>query len=112
MAKRYENRKHLEYVASLPCLISKAGYYSHSSTVQVHHLLKPYVGKRGMSLRSGDENVIPLCFKHHSMLHTKFGSESAFFAHFGLPADFGQYWARIYFEKRNAQIDNDSDLPF
>ena len=100
---RYENRKHLEWVATLPCLISKGGFHAHNGGIQVHHLLKPYDGVRGMSLRSNDRNVIPLCYHHHSMLHTKFG----------LPEDFGQTWAQAYFEYRsNQESDTDSDLPF
>ena len=64
MSKRLTNRQHLEYVASLPCLICRAGYYVGSNNIQAHHLLKPWNGKRGMSLRAGDDNVIPLCFRH------------------------------------------------
>lgn len=109
---RYENRKHLEWVASLPCLLTKAGIYTHGGQIQVHHLLKPYDGVRGMSLRSNDKNVIPLCYHHHSLLHTKFGSEAAFFRHYGLPEDFGQTWAQAYFEFSQKQEQDDTDLPF
>ena len=112
MSKRLTDRTHLEYVASLPCLICKAGFYVGSNNIQAHHLLKPWSGKRGMSLRAGDNNVIPLCFHHHSLLHTKFGSESAFFKHYGLPANYGQMWAKKLWEKsptNNEEIDN---LPF
>jgi|TARA_R110001592_G_scaffold68325_3_gene209458 hypothetical protein len=108
---RYENKKHLMWVASLPCLITKAGFHTHSGGVQAHHLLRPYDGVRGMSLRANDRNVIPLCYHHHALLHTKFGSERAFFRSFGLPEDFGQTWAKKYFEYNQ---DNNciSDLPF
>lgn len=110
---RYENKKHLEWVATLPCLITKAGFHAHGGGIQVHHLLRPYDGVRGMSLRANDRNVIPLCYHHHAMLHTKFGSEAAFFKHFGLPEDYGQTWAQAYFEYRsNQDTDTDSDLPF
>ena len=108
---RYENKKHLMWVASLPCLITKAGFHTHSGGVQAHHLLRPYDGVRGMSLRANDRNVIPLFYHHHALLHTKFGSERAFFRSFGLPEDFGQTWAKKYFEYNQ---DNNciSDLPF
>ena len=112
MAKRYVNRKHLEWVASLPCILCKAGFYSHSKHVQAHHLLKPYKGTRGMSRRAGDENVIPLCFHHHSQLHTKFGNEFSFFQSYGLQKDYGQKWAKKLFEQKSFEGDVDNDLPF
>lgn len=111
MAKRLIDKKHLEYIASLPCLIHKAGFYTHSNSVQAHHLLKPYDGKRGMSLKAGDNNAIPLCYKHHAMLHTKFGNEFKFFEFFGLPATFGQIWARNYWENKT-ETSQDTELPF
>jgi len=114
LAKRFQNKKHLEWIRTLPCLICKAGYYSHSSEVQAHHLMKPYDGKRGLSLKSNDRNVIPLCMMHHSLLHTKFGDEYKFFASFGLPATFGQEWARRLWEDKSwsPPKDEDNDLPF
>tara|TARA_Y100000592_G_scaffold98824_1_gene172966 strand:- start:2581 stop:2958 length:378 start_codon:yes stop_codon:yes gene_type:complete len=108
--KRYENRKYLEYVAQKPCCLTKAGVYSHSHGVQVHHLLKPWSGVRGMGLRAGDQNSIPLCFHHHQMLHTKFGSEAKFFKSFGLHEDFGQQEAKRLWEEYNDEVD--TDLPF
>jgi len=113
MSKRYKDREHLEYVASLSCLLCKAGFYSHSKEIQVHHLLKPADKKRGMSLRAGDDQVIPLCYHHHSTLHTKFGDEFKFFAHYGLPETFGQEWAKKLFEKSQLYLnDPNDDLPF
>ena len=112
MAKRYQDKKHLKWVASLPCILCKAGYYSHSKHVQAHHLLKPYKGKRGMSLRSGDENVIHLCLHYHSQLHTKFGDEFKFFKHYGLPENFGQVWAKRLFEQKTYEDELEDDLPF
>ena len=46
--------------------------------VQAHHLLKPWTGSRGMGMKSNDKNVIPLCMRHHMMLHKR-GDEIAFF---------------------------------
>jgi len=112
VSKRYKDKKHLEWVASLPCILCQAGFYTHSREVQAHHLLKPYKGARGMSLRSGDDNVIPLCFHHHSQLHTKFGDEYKFFEHYGLSKDFGKIWAKRLFEKRSFQEQSDDELPF
>ena len=110
MSKRLVDKKHLEYVASLPCILCKAGFYSHSHNVQAHHLLKPWNGVRGMSLRAGDDNVIPLCFKHHSELHTKFGSEAKFFEHYGMSADAGKAWAKKLWQSSKAE--KNEDLPF
>jgi len=113
MAKRFQDKKHLEYIASLPCLLCKAGFYSHSRGVQVHHLLKPSDKKRGMSLKSGDDQVIPLCHHHHTMLHVKFGDEFKFFKNFGLPETFGQEWAnKLYKKIDDTKTSDDDNLPF
>tara|TARA_R110002153_G_scaffold89214_2_gene218575 strand:- start:153 stop:446 length:294 start_codon:yes stop_codon:yes gene_type:complete len=97
----------------LPCLLCKAGYYSHSREVQAHHLLKPYDGVRGMSLKANDRNVIPLCLHHHSQLHTKFGDEYQFFASYGLPTSFGKDWAKkLWEEKTSLDEQEDNGLPF
>lgn len=117
MAKRYKDKKHLEYVASLPCFICKAGFFTHSDTVQAHHLLKGYetdrgINGRGMSLRNGDDQVIPLCYMHHHKLHTKFGSEKKFFEHYGMSADAGKKYAKHLFENKADLYDDNDDLPF
>lgn len=114
MGKRYKNDAHVKWVRTLPCLLCKAGFYSHSRTVQAHHLLKPYDGERGMSLKANDRNVIPLCLHHHQQLHVKFGNEFKFFSSFGLPENFGQVWAKRLWEKKTWLEENeiDDDLPF
>ena len=113
MSNRFQDRKHLEWVRTLPCLICKAGYYTHSKNVQAHHLMKPYDGFRGISLKSNDKNVIPLCMLHHSQLHIKYGDEYKFFTSFGLPHTFGQSWAKkLWEEKTNIEKPNDNGLPF
>lgn len=111
--KTFKDKDHLKWVTTLPCLLCKAGFYSHSNVVQAHHLLKPYDGVRGMSLKANDRNAIPLCVFHHSQLHTKFGNEFKFFASYGLPETFGQEWAKKLWEQRSMEdsIEND-DLPF
>ena len=114
MAKRFTDSKHLKWIRTLPCLICKAGYYSHSGEVQAHHLMKPYDGHRGISLKANDRNAIPLCQHHHFQLHVKFGDEYKFFASFGLPATFGQEWAKKLWETKSWTIEPepDNDLPF
>ena len=92
MSNRYKNKKHLEWVASLECCI-KVHYErlemvgitptcpsscSDFNVTQAHHLLKPFYSARGMGLRAGDKDVIPLCEKHHRELHMM-GNEFAFF---------------------------------
>ena len=63
--------------------ISRADFYSCNGPIQVHHLLKPSDGKRGWSLKAGDNQVIPLCMYHHAHLHTKFGNEFKFLKFYG-----------------------------
>tara|TARA_Y100000015_G_C2353618_1_gene71826 strand:- start:80 stop:418 length:339 start_codon:yes stop_codon:yes gene_type:complete len=112
MAKRFVDKEHLAWVRQQPCLIKQAGFYSCKGVVQAHHLLKPYTGARGMSLRSGDQNVISLCVHHHSELHTKYGSEKAFFKNFGLPENYGKEMAYKLYEKSKFYRELDDDLPF
>lgn len=102
MPKRYVNKKHLEWVSSLECCI---GYHfgrlemlgiapdnysrcSDYNIVQSHHLLKPYFSERGMGLKAGDKDVIPLCEKHHRELHKR-GNEYSFFTEVVLNSRFG-----------------------
>ena len=76
MPKRKKNIRHVKYVTEMPCCLRQYGGCEYG--VQAHHLLKPMFGTRGMSMRSDDSNVIPLCYKHHSQLH-RTGNESKFF---------------------------------
>tara|TARA_R110000824_G_scaffold165764_4_gene342370 strand:- start:1039 stop:1329 length:291 start_codon:yes stop_codon:yes gene_type:complete len=61
--------------------------------IQAHHLLKPWTGTRGWSMKSTDENVVPLCFHHHSQLH-QIGAEDAFWEHYNQSRDFGRAYAQ------------------
>jgi len=84
-----------------------------NGNIQAHHLLKPSDGKRGWSLKAGDDQVIPLCTFHHAQLHTKFGNEFKFFKHYGFKEDAGQEYAKQLWEKNSLWIDEkDDDLPF
>jgi len=76
LGKRYENRKHLEYVSLLPCMIC-------NGEAQAHHLLRPWSGIRGTGRRAGDENVLPLCHEHHTALHRHGDEDDWFFIQFG-----------------------------
>ena len=78
--RRLKSKKHLQYISELQCC---AMSLSCNGGVQAHHLLKPWVGSRGMSMKADDRNAIPLCLHHHSVLHTRHGSEKSFFASLG-----------------------------
>ena len=117
MAKRILDAKHLMLVRTLPCFIRSAGFLSHSEVVQAHHLLKPNKGfkntNKRMGVKADDSDVIPLCYYHHALLHTKFGTEENFFKHYGMSADAGmKYAAKLYKGEQNWYDNNDSDLPF
>ena len=117
MAKRILDAKHLMLVRTLPCFIRSAGFLSHSEVVQAHHLLKPNKGfkntNKRMGVKADDSDVIPLCYYHHSLLHTKFGTEEKFFKHYGMSSDAGQNYAKQLYEGNQTWIyESDSDLPF
>jgi len=75
-SKRTSDKKHLEYVASLPCACCGR------MPVEIHHLLRADPA-RGMGRKAGDEWVIPLCPAHHRNLHMN-GNEVAFLKRFGV----------------------------
>tara|TARA_R100001510_G_scaffold48822_1_gene46844 strand:+ start:3358 stop:3741 length:384 start_codon:yes stop_codon:yes gene_type:complete len=105
MAKRYVNKKHLEYVHTLECCVliyfrsqeMMGNYLSNdgqspcftSDSVQAHHLLKPYFSERGMSRKSGDADVIPLCMMCHTKLH-RAGNEFNYFEKITGQHNYGQ----------------------
>lgn len=91
-------------------MIQRSGFMSCSGPTQVHHLLKPADGKRGWSLRAGDDQVVPLCMFHHAELHTKYGNEFKFFKHYGFKEDAGQVYAKELFDEECGE--NTDDLPF
>ena len=95
--KRYQNKKHLMWVAQKPCCLQSHFPALCSFNIQAHHLLKPYDGFRGVGLRANDKNVIPLCFKHHNALHKR-GNEFAFFEEMTGDPYFGQKVAQYLWE--------------
>lgn len=115
MAKRYENKDYLKWVVrTKPCMLCKAGFYTHSQEIQAHHLLKPASGLRGFGLRANDNEVVPLCSHHHHMLHTKFGNEHKFLRKFGFTEDAMRDYAQDLFQEYeyiNSE-DYQDDLPF
>jgi len=101
MAKRYVNKKHLEYVHTLNCCIdtyhrSKEMMSSHlnkltpcNKVIQAHHLLKPFFSERGMGRKAGDADIIPLCLDCHTKLH-RAGNEFKFFEKITNQYNYGQ----------------------
>tara|TARA_R110000765_G_scaffold326920_1_gene418118 strand:+ start:464 stop:802 length:339 start_codon:yes stop_codon:yes gene_type:complete len=112
MAKRFQDKEHLKWVRQQQCLIQKAGFYSCKGTVEAHHLLQPNTGFRG-GVKAGDDDTISLCRYHHSLLHTKYGTDKLFLEHYGLPENYGKEQARSLF-KRKQFIDlvKEDNLPF
>ena len=48
----------MEFVANQNCSLHSHSSYPCSGGVQAHHLLKPWDGIRGMSIKSNDKNTI------------------------------------------------------
>ena len=111
MAKRFVDKEHLSWVRQQPCLIKQLGFYSCEGLVEAHHLLQPSTGFRG-GVKSGDDQCLPICRKHHALLHTKYGTEKAFFKSFGLPANYGKEMARKLYKSRKSYGELDDDFPF
>lgn len=64
-------------------------------------------------MRSGDNNVIPLCFPHHTELHTTFGNEEKFFIHHGYFAETGRQVAKNLWDSKTIyRPEEDDGLPF
>ena len=112
MKKRFVDKEHLKSVANMQCCLKTFGIAEDCNGVtQAHHLLKPYDGTRGMGMKSNDKNVIPLCRHHHTLLHTKYGSEKSFFKAYGLQEDFGKQIAESLYNNKIIKTDPD-DSPF
>lgn len=87
MGKQLKNARHLDFVRQKPCCIcGKVG-------VEAHHLLKPWNGSRGMAMKAGDQNTVPLCPEHHRALHHA-GNEEKFFLQVKDDQDYGKMIAR------------------
>jgi len=111
MAKRFVDKEHLAWIRQQPCLMKQLGFYSCEGSVEAHHLLQPSTGFRA-GIKSADSECLPLCRKHHALIHTKFGTEKAFFKSFGLPANYGKEMARKLYESSKSYRELDDDLPF
>lgn len=58
---------HLKFVRSYDCCITKDGEHCNGTPVVAHHLT--FLGNRSMSKKPCDSDTLPLCFKHHYILH-------------------------------------------
>ena len=88
--KRYANKKHLSWVHEFDCCLKENK--DCFGSIQAHHLLRPWDGVRGMGLKATDRNLIPLCQRHHLLLHSR-GDEQAFFEERMNDRDFGKITA-------------------
>jgi hypothetical protein len=93
---RFKSKDHLNWVRGLGCAIQ---CHDCNGPIQAHHLMKPWHGERGMGMKSDDANVIPLCHKHHSMLHTQYGDEYKFFTTYTDQEDYGKSLAKALWEE-------------
>jgi len=94
--RRFKSAKHLAWVRSLSC---SALSLTCNGPIQAHHLLRPWVGGRGMGMKADDRNAIPLCAYHHSVLHTQHGSESKFFHDHGRLPEYAMQLAEEIFNE-------------
>tara|TARA_Y100000289_G_C3887403_1_gene132046 strand:- start:423 stop:752 length:330 start_codon:yes stop_codon:yes gene_type:complete len=95
--KRIKSRKHQEFVVTFFCLLSGHGCRGY---IQAHHLLQPWHGVRGVGMRAGDNNTVPMCNYHHTQLH-KYGDEDKFWTQFGYTEEHGRDCAKELWELFN-----------
>lgn len=90
-----KNKKHLAYIHEQDCCLEHSG--GCNGPLHAHHLLKPWNGPRGMGLKAGDENCVPLCMGHHTELHMR-GNEGQFFSDITGDPEFGKRLAEKLFK--------------
>lgn len=78
---RVNSKKHLNYVKSFPCSITKDGEHCNGIPVDPHHLMK--MKGRGLALKEMDMWAVPLCRRHHREV-TDYGDEEVFWAHYNM----------------------------
>jgi hypothetical protein len=75
--KRIRDASHLQFVASLPCLVCGR------TPTQAHHL--KFAQPRALASKASDEWTVPLCLLHHRALHDV-GSEETWWGEHGIDA--------------------------
>lgn len=73
--ERVKSRKHLDYIKSFPCSITKWGLNCSGFPTDPHHLMK--MGGRGAGMKEVDMWTVPLCRNHHNEV-TGYGDEEVF----------------------------------
>jgi hypothetical protein len=83
--KRIRDASHLQFVASLPCLVCGR------TPSQAHHL--KFAQPRALASKPSDEWTVPLCLLHHRALHDV-GSEETWWEEHGIDAksEAQQFW--------------------
>lgn len=94
-----KNKKHLAFVHEHECCLNNAG--GCSGPLHAHHLLRPWSGTRGMGMKAGDENCVPLCMGHHTALHLR-GNENEFFEEMVGSPEYGRQIAQGLWENSPA----------
>ena len=97
--RNIRNKKHLQVVAGkFHCLLWNVAKHECNGNIQAQHLLKPYEGFRGVGMKAGDNNAVPLCTFHHQKLHMQVGNEDLFWKSYGLSGDYGREKAKYIWE--------------
>ena len=77
--QRLKDIKYLKWVSSQPCILC------FTKPCQAHHLT--FAMPRGFGQKTGDQWAIPLCFIHHSQLHTCGKGEKDFWKYLDIDAE-------------------------
>lgn len=98
----------LAWVHSFDCCIGVGC----GGPIQAHHLLRPWIGTRGMAMKADDRNLVPLCMHHHHELHFIFGSEEKFFDHHKGSPSYGRELAEmLWIEAIHTGVIQEHDIP-
>jgi hypothetical protein len=65
--KLIRSPRHLKYVRTLPCMITRTGENCNGTPVVAHHLT--FIKEGGMGQKVGDNWTVPLSHAHHQELH-------------------------------------------
>lgn len=100
--KTLRSKKHLSFVAELPCLICKTltdePAFTMPSAGEAHHLLK--ATEKGIGRKNGDDWAVPLCNIHHTGrdgVH-RAGDEIKWFRSYGIDYDTVKAQAQLYWK--------------
>ena len=106
---RFVDKDYLKHISLKQCVFKNN---SCNGYTEVHHLLRPWIGERGMSLKSDDRNVVSLCMKHHRELHTKHGTENNLCKQYNKPEGWLLKKSKEFYAEYNNHSSLSDDLPF